>query len=203
MCILSCTILTSVAWSQELFIASGGEVTIKPEAYVYAGGNVGVDASGSLTAESDATNSSSLLAAAGTVTGNVTYEFDVLKPTDSIRIDAQHMEFYKVTIDGKPAQYSYDRNRIQIAGDFELNQHYSIGITYSTVPKKAMYFVGWGTDTNIGGVNQVWTQGQGKYTSNWLPSFDDVNEKVIFDGRNLYDKEEVEGFGFEYYSIGR
>ena len=27
---------------------------------------------------------------------------------------------------------------------------------------------------------QIWTQGQGRYTSYWLPSFDDVNEKVIF-----------------------
>lgn len=27
---------------------------------------------------------------------------------------------------------------------------------------------------------QIWTQGQGKYTSHWFPSFDDVNEKVIF-----------------------
>jgi len=39
------------------------------------------------------------------------------------------------------------------------------------------------------------------------PDFDLVkstlNSKVIFDGRNLYDKNEVEGFGFEYYSIGR
>ena len=28
--------------------------------------------------------------------------------------------------------------------------------------------------------NQIWTQGQGKYTSNWLPSFDDMNEKLNF-----------------------
>ncbi|CAN5380216.1 M1 family metallopeptidase [soil metagenome] len=27
---------------------------------------------------------------------------------------------------------------------------------------------------------QVWTQGQGRYTSHWLPSFDDTREKVIF-----------------------
>src|SRR5690606_8276634 len=28
---------------------------------------------------------------------------------------------------------------------------------------------------------QVWTQGQGKYSSYWLPSFDDMNEKIVFD----------------------
>lgn len=30
-----------------------------------------------------------------------------------------------------------------------------------------------------------------------------MNNKVIFDGRNIYDPEEMHDFGFEYYSIGR
>jgi UDPglucose 6-dehydrogenase len=30
-----------------------------------------------------------------------------------------------------------------------------------------------------------------------------MREKVIFDGRNIYDSEEVREFGFAYYSIGR
>jgi aminopeptidase N len=47
-----------------------------------------------------------------------------------------------------------------------------------------MYFVNWDftktidTPEEVNG--QIWTQGQGKYTSHWLPSFDDVNEKVVF-----------------------
>jgi aminopeptidase N len=36
---------------------------------------------------------------------------------------------------------------------------------------------------------QIWTQGQGKYTSHWLPSFDDVNEKVIFCVSINFDKK--------------
>ena len=36
-------------------------------------------------------------------------------------------------------------------------------------------------DGVIMGQNQVWTQGQGKYTSSWLPSIDDVNDKIEFD----------------------
>jgi aminopeptidase N len=35
-----------------------------------------------------------------------------------------------------------------------------------------MYFVGSESNDNV----QIWTQGQGKYTSHWFPSFDDVNE---------------------------
>jgi aminopeptidase N len=34
---------------------------------------------------------------------------------------------------------------------------------------------------------QIWTQGQGRYTSNWFPSFDDVNEKMIFNLSISYD----------------
>ncbi|HZJ19501.1 MAG TPA: M1 family metallopeptidase, partial [Pricia sp.] len=34
---------------------------------------------------------------------------------------------------------------------------------------------------------QVWTQGQGKYTSYWLPSFDDMEEKVEFDLNITFD----------------
>jgi UDPglucose 6-dehydrogenase len=30
-----------------------------------------------------------------------------------------------------------------------------------------------------------------------------MREKVIFDGRNIYDPEELKEYGFTYYSIGR
>ena len=40
-----------------------------------------------------------------------------------------------------------------------------------------------------------------------LPNYDTLAEKLknklIFDGRNIYDKEEMSELGFEYYSIGR
>ena len=39
------------------------------------------------------------------------------------------------------------------------------------------------------------------------PHFKDMKEglnaPVVFDGRNLYDQEEMAEMGFEYYSIGR
>ena len=40
-----------------------------------------------------------------------------------------------------------------------------------------------------------------------LPNFDKmtslIKDKLIFDGRNVYDVNEMESLGFEYYSIGR
>jgi UDPglucose 6-dehydrogenase len=39
-----------------------------------------------------------------------------------------------------------------------------------------------------------------------IPNFDVVGRlmksKVIFDGRNIYDKQEVKNLGFDYYGIG-
>jgi aminopeptidase N len=48
-----------------------------------------------------------------------------------------------------------------------------------------MYFFGLEATQNL----EIWTQGQGKYTSNWFPSFDDVNEKVIFNLDVTFDKK--------------
>ena len=72
---------------------------------------------------------------------------------------------------------------------------------YEAFPTQAMYFVNWDFSKEIDSpeeVNgQIWTQGQGRYTSNWLPSFDDVNEKVIFNLSINYDKKYmVVGNGF-------
>ncbi|MNF53001.1 Aminopeptidase N [compost metagenome] len=58
--------------------------------------------------------------------------------------------------------------------------------------------------------DQIWTQGQGKYTSHWFPSFDDVNEKVKFNLGIAYDsnfqvvsngslKQKIENNGLTYW----
>lgn len=73
MCIMLCIMATSLTWSQEFHVASGGLVTITPEAYVYSVANVTVDAAGDIVAESDDTDSASLISAANIV-GDVTYK---------------------------------------------------------------------------------------------------------------------------------
>ncbi|WP_342663348.1 M1 family metallopeptidase [Flavobacterium filum] len=63
--------------------------------------------------------------------------------------------------------------------------------TYKASPKQTLYFIG--EAENL----QIWTQGQGKYTSHWLPSFDDVNEKLIFNLSIQFDSS------FEVLSNGK
>ncbi|WP_298549090.1 M1 family metallopeptidase [uncultured Aquimarina sp.] len=116
------------------------------------------------------------------VEGKVTYVFKVLQPTQSISIDAQKMQIMNVLLDGVKAEMQYDNKKIQVTSDFQLNSEHSIEIQYIAVPKKALYFL-----KDYEGNDQIWTQGQGKYTSNWLPSFDDMNEKVEFDMTINYD----------------
>lgn len=65
-------LFTTNVFSQELRVASGGSLYVNSKGFV-AVGDINVDAGGSVSLTSDATNSSSLLVS-GTATGDVTYE---------------------------------------------------------------------------------------------------------------------------------
>ena len=81
-CLAVNVVTSSVNYAQELYVASDAEVTIKPSTYVYAGSDVSIVGTGILTAESDATSSSSFIADAS-VTGDVTYKRYVVGGADS------------------------------------------------------------------------------------------------------------------------
>ncbi len=115
-------------------------------------------------------------AGAKTVKGDVKYTFKILQDIPSIYIDARKMQIEAIQLDGKKADVAYDDQKITIRADFKADTNHSVVVRYTAAPKKAMYFV-----KDYQGNDQIWTQGQGKYTSNWLPSFDDMNEKVEFD----------------------
>jgi aminopeptidase N len=131
----------------------------------------------------------------------VRHKFEILKDVDSVFIDAQHMEitnpvrlidFTNSKTDSIP--FRNDTSKIWLKHEFKAGNQYEAIINYKTMPKKALYFVGWDNEAP----NQIWTQGQGKYTSNWLPSFDDMNEKVTFSLVIQFDEEyEVISNGIE------
>ncbi len=114
------------------------------------------------------------------VIGKIDVVFTPLKNTNQVYLDAQKMETVTPI---KDAKVEYKNNKIWLKGDFKANKDYSFSFNYSTTPKKALYFWGWddkNIDHNSPNHKQIWTQGQGKYTSNWLPSIDDMNDKIIF-----------------------
>ncbi|PIF62903.1 M1 family metallopeptidase [Flavobacterium sp. 11] len=118
------------------------------------------------------------------VSGDVDYDFDVLKSIDTIKIDAQNMEFSDLKLNGKSIKFLNTQKQLQIIFPFKKGKN-NLTFQYSAKPKQTMYFIGSEANDNI----QIWTQGQGKYTSHWFPSFDDVNEKVIFNLNIVYNKD--------------
>ncbi|MDT0688515.1 M1 family metallopeptidase [Salegentibacter sp. F188] len=115
------------------------------------------------------------------VAGEVEYLFEILQFTDSIFIDAHNMDFEEVMLNGNKAEFSNDNRRLWIKGNFRPSEGNKLTLKYSATPKQTMYFINWAAPKAVNAPRQVWTQGQGKYTSHWLPSFDDMQEKAIFD----------------------
>lgn len=109
------------------------------------------------------------------VHGFVSYTFEVLgKKPDTIYIDAQNMQFEDVKINGKKKTgWSASAKTLKLFKGYKKGKN-TVTFNYTAQPKQTLYFVKDGENS------QIWTQGQGKYTSHWLPSFDDVNEKVVF-----------------------
>src|SRR5574343_1474132 len=107
------------------------------------------------------------------ISGRITYEFKVKKTIDTIKIDAINMEFSGVSINGKSVKFKNSGKTLNLFEGFKKGKN-KLTFSYLAKPKQTLYFTG--QDENL----QIWTQGQGRYTSHWLPSFDDVNEKVIF-----------------------
>lgn len=107
------------------------------------------------------------------ISGTITYDFKVKKVIDTIKIDAKNMEFSEVAINGKSVKFKNSGKTLDLFEGFKKGKN-KLTFSYSAKPKQTLYFTGEGENL------QIWTQGQGRYTSHWLPSFDDVNEKVIF-----------------------
>lgn len=109
------------------------------------------------------------------ITGTIAYEFNVKAALDTIKMDAIKMEISDVKINNKSVPFKNTGKQLAFYEGFQKGNN-TLSLSYVATPKQALYFVG----DHSNGAGQIWTQGQGKNTSHWLPSFDDVNEKVIF-----------------------
>ena len=103
------------------------------------------------------------------VKGTLKYTFRILEKTDSIYLDAVNMKVVSYALEGVEVKAKSDK--IWIISDFEKDKDYTVFFTYEAKPSQTLYFFG----------NEIWTQGQGKYTSHWLPSINDTNDKIEFD----------------------
>ena len=116
---------------------------------------------------------------AGLIKGSVNYEFSAALRADSLSLDARDMNIENVFINRRKVDFKYNNDQLTVYRKLKPGKSYDLKVAYSASPNKAVYFVGW-EDKNPGN-NQVWTQGQGKYSSHWVPSFDNMSEKAEFD----------------------
>lgn len=112
-----------------------------------------------------------------TIDGEVEYHFEKGPGKDSLWLDAVSMEIGAVLLNNRQVPFGYDGNRIGVEAPRRGGTH-ALTIRYRAHPKQTVYFLGW--DDPVAGNEQIWTQGQGKYSSHWVPSFDDMREKVVF-----------------------
>lgn len=133
------------------------------------------------------------------VNGVLRYSVDVLESVDSIFLDAHQMQVSEIAFNGEEVSFSNSGQQLGIGAEFTAGTNQVLEIVYQANPRQTMYFWGWETDSsedstlkkNLSAYRspQVWTQGQGKYTSHWLPSFDDTSEKVEFDLTYIFPKD--------------
>lgn len=116
------------------------------------------------------------------IAGECKYIFDVKSIIDTIRIDAKNMNFYSLRINGKSVKFKKTATQLLLFEGFKKGKN-KLHFSYNAQPKQTLYFTGSESDF------QIWTQGQGRYTSHWLPSFDNVNEKVVFNLSISFDKK--------------
>ena len=127
--------------------------------------------------------------------GQVLYRFQVREHADSVYLDARNTVFNLVELNGRKVRYSYDGRHLVIPRKFRKNREYALEMNYVSRPAQAVYFLGW-KDT-IPDNEQVWTQGQGKYNSHWVPGVDLMTDKILFNLTVDFEK------GYEVVANGK
>jgi len=125
------------------------------------------------------------------VKGKVTLAFTPYKPTtDSIWLDGINMAVQKLTLNGKDVNYKTYSEGIAVYPSATMtdNSKDSLTVTYECTPRKGLYFIGWNDPNNISR-KQIWSQGEGTDNRNWIPMYDNWNDKMITETIVTFDKD--------------
>jgi aminopeptidase N len=129
--------------------------------------------------------------AQGLVKGKVTHTFSPLLPkVDSIWLDAPQILIKEVTLNGKIAKYRTTDKGLYIYAQPALawDSKDSLSVTYEAHPRKGLYFIGWADSQNLSR-KQIWSQGQGIDNRNWIPMYDEMNDKMTTELLVTFDKD--------------
>lgn len=116
----------------------------------------------------------------GLVKGKVTHTFSPLRNTvDSIWLDGINMRILEATVNGKQAKTKVEEDGLWVFTGRSLpyGEKDSMTIVYECNPRRGLYFIGWNDPAGICR-KQIWSQGQGIDNRNWIPFYDEMNDKI-------------------------
>lgn len=117
----------------------------------------------------------------GIVHGKVThYIMPLADKVDSIYLDAVKMTIKNVEVNGKAVKFEASPDNVILHPNPALvaGTHDSITIVYDCAPRRGLFFIGWNDPKNLSR-KQIWSQGEGTDNRNWIPMYDDWNNKCI------------------------
>lgn len=131
------------------------------------------------------------------VIGNVSHSFVVLRQScDSVFFDAPGIEIQSVKCCNSEINYTKVKNGIWMyfGQTLKVGDKGQIDIQYTATPNRGIYFIGWNQETpkqvdpwTIR--KQIWTQGQGIDNRNWIPMYDDMNDKFTTETIIHFDED--------------
>lgn len=132
----------------------------------------------------------------GLVKGNVTHTLTILRENiDTLFFDAPQIKIFIAKLDGKDCRFVTNDAGVTVFFDKKLstNQSYNLSFSYEATPKRGIYFIGWKnqiiTDTRLQTRKQIWTQGQGIDNRQWIPMYDNMNDKFTTETIITFDKD--------------
>jgi aminopeptidase N len=127
----------------------------------------------------------------GLVMGKCVYQFTALRPTvHSFFLDAIKMQVKEITINGVPVKYQVDNDGITVLPNTDLiwNAAYEMTVSYEANPRVGLYFIGWNDKNNLSR-KQIWSQGEQIDNRNWIPMYDERNDKLLTEMSVRFDKD--------------
>ena len=127
----------------------------------------------------------------GIVIGKVAYQFSPIRPkVSSFFLDGIKMQVKELTINGQPTKYTTDSAGITVLPIEPLvwNVPYEMTISYEAKPRVGLYFIGWNDKNNLSR-KQIWSQGEQIDNRNWIPMYDERNDKLLTEMSVTFDKD--------------
>ncbi len=127
----------------------------------------------------------------GIVKGRVTHYFTPLRSSvDSMFFDGPGIKIKEAKLNGKDLRFVQTSEGVNVfpSTPMRWGEWDSISFVYEATPRRGIYFIGWNDPKNLSR-KQIWTQGEGTDNRNWIPSYDDWDDKLITETIVTFDKD--------------